>query len=78
MDDHTSDKLTELLVEIRDLQREALAEYKSVTNRSLELQQKAVNRQEDLGRLYRRVVFGGIPLIFALVFLLIYLVGKIT
>jgi hypothetical protein len=45
-----------LLEEIRDLQREQLAEYRRVTQQSLELQQRAVDRQQQLGRLYSRVV----------------------
>ncbi|PYS85817.1 MAG: hypothetical protein DMF62_17840 [Acidobacteria bacterium] len=42
-------RVEKLLEEIRDAQRESLEEYKRVTSQSLELQQKAVNRQEQLG-----------------------------
>jgi hypothetical protein len=59
-----------LLVEIRDLQREHLEEYRRVTHESLELQRRAVARQEQIGRLYKRVlivaglaVIGGVVLI---------------
>ncbi len=45
-----------LLEQIRDLQREHLAEYKRVSERSLALQERAVARQEQMGRLYRGVV----------------------
>lgn len=45
-----------VLREIRDLQRESFAEYKRVTERSLALQEKAVARQEQVARLYQRVV----------------------
>jgi hypothetical protein len=54
-----TDEIKALLAEIRDTQREYLAEYREVTRRSLELQQQAVKRQEQLGRLYRRVVVAG-------------------
>jgi hypothetical protein len=48
--------LRQLLVEIRDLEREHLAEYRRVTGRSLELEERAVRRQEQLGRLYKAVL----------------------
>ncbi len=40
-----SDPVVELLTEIRDLQREHLAEYKRVTTRSLELSEQAIRTQ---------------------------------
>lgn len=46
-----------ILKEIRDLQREHLDEYKRVAERSLSLQEKAIARQEQISKLYRRVVF---------------------
>lgn len=52
----TDDGTRKLLEEIRDVQREHLAEYRSVTQRSLDLQKQAVVRQEQLGALYRRVI----------------------
>jgi len=36
--------------------REHLAEYRQVTQRSLELQQRAVTRQEQIGRFTRQIV----------------------
>lgn len=45
-----------LLVEIRDLQREHLDEYRRVTQESLELSRRAVRRQEQFGRLYQRAL----------------------
>jgi hypothetical protein len=48
-----------LLVEIRDLQREHLDEYRRVTQEQLELSRKAVQRQEQISRLYQRVVAVG-------------------
>jgi len=48
-------------VEIRDAQREHLAEYRRVAERSPELQQGAVARQEQISRFARRVfLVGGI------------------
>jgi hypothetical protein len=44
MDD--GDEVRQLLREIRDAQREQLAEYRRVTEHSLELQKRAVARQE--------------------------------
>ena len=70
-----SEEIKKLLVELRDVQREHLAEYRRVTERSLALQQQAVTRQEQLGTLYRRVVLGGALLIAGIILLIIYLLG---
>ena len=72
-----SDEIKKILSEIRDAQLEQLAEYRKVTQRSLELQQRAVTRQEQLGRLYRIVVLVGALLIVPLFILLLYLLGKL-
>ena len=72
-----SDEIKKVLTEIRDAQLEQLAEYRKVTQRSLELQQRAVNRQEQLGRLYRIVVLVGTLLIVPLIILLVYLLGRL-
>lgn len=72
-----ADDIKELLVEIRDLQREHLAEYRKVAQRSLELQQQAVSRQEQLGRLYRRVVVAGAMLILCIVVIIVVLMGRL-
>jgi len=64
-----------LLVEIRDLQREHLEEYRRVTKESLELQRRAVQRQEQLGRLYRRVVAVSALVLAAAVVFLVWLFG---
>jgi len=53
MDSHD---VIRLLAEIRDAQREYLAEYRRVTAESLELSRRAVQRQEPFSRLYRRVL----------------------
>jgi type VI protein secretion system component VasF len=62
-----------LLREIRDTLREQLAEYRRVTERSLERQQRAVGRQAELGHLYRRLMLAGGALIALLLVLLAYL-----
>ena len=74
---HESNEIKELLVEIRDGQREHLNEYRKVTQRSLELQQLAVTRQEQFGKLYRRVMIAGSILVVFIIALIIYLMGKL-
>ena len=64
-----------LLVEIRDLQREHLEEYRRVTEEALELQRRAVRRQEQIGRLYRWVVAASALVIIAAVVFLVWLIG---
>ena len=64
------DEIRELLREIRDAQREHLAEYRRVAERSLELQQRAVARQEQMARVYRGLVLVGGILVAALLALL--------
>ena len=44
------EEIRRLLQEIRDAQREHLAEYRRVAERSLEIQERAVARQEQAGR----------------------------
>jgi hypothetical protein len=68
-----SDDVGQLLREIRDAQRESLAEYRRVTARSLELQEQAVARQERLGRLYQKVLVAGALVVVPLLGLLLYL-----
>lgn len=51
-----NEQMLRLLEEIRDAQRDHLDEYRRVTQRSLELQQRAVTRQEQMARLYQVVV----------------------
>ena len=72
-----SNEIKQLLGEIRDQQREYLTEYRKVTQRSLDMQQQAVNRQEKIARLYVLVVIAGVILVIFIVILLIYLMGKI-
>ncbi len=70
------DRTHKLLEEIRDAQREHLAEYRRVTQQSLDLQQRAVDRQRELSRLYRRVVPLGGGLVVVLMGLLLYLLVR--
>jgi cytochrome c-type biogenesis protein CcmH/NrfG len=70
------DEIRQLLREIRDAQREQLAEYRRVAERSLELQQRAVARQEQFGHLYRRMTAVGGVLVAVLLILLVYLLAK--
>ena len=65
-----------LLEEIRDAQREYLAEYRSVTHQSLELQRRAGARQEQVGLLYRRMVLLGGVVVAMLLGLLLYLLAR--
>ena len=67
------DDTRKLLEEIRDTQREHLADYRRVTQQSLELQRQAVDRQNQMAGMYRRVVLIGGVLGIALVTLLIAL-----
>jgi hypothetical protein len=67
-----NDDIGRLLQEIRDTQREHLAEYRRVTERSLELQQRAVTRQEQFGHLYRRILVVGGGMVAILLVLLLY------
>lgn len=72
---NADDRVVRLLEEIRDVQREHLAEYRRVTQQSLELQQRAVARQQELGGLYKGMVaVGGIVVCFLLGLLLYLLV----
>ncbi len=70
----SDDEIRQLLRDILDAQREHLAESRRVTERSLELQQRAVAQQEQVGRLYRRLVLVGGGLVAVLLAVFIYLV----
>ena len=70
------DRTHRLLEEIRDAQRDHLAEYRRVTQQSLDLQQRALDRQQELGRLYRRIVALGGGSIVVLMALLLYLLVR--
>lgn len=76
MTDVQGDDIRQLLREIRDGQREQLAEYRRVTERSLEVQQRAVGRQEQLGQIYRRLLVAGGGVVAVLLVLLVYLLVR--
>ena len=65
-------RIEKLLEEIRDVQRESLAEYKRVTSQSLELQQRAVSRQEQLAKTYRVALIASALLVIGIVILIFY------
>jgi hypothetical protein len=70
------DETHKLLAEIRDGQREQLAEYRRVTQQSLDLQQRANTRQEQFSRIYKRsLLLGSVPFA-ALLGLLLYLLVR--
>jgi hypothetical protein len=71
-----SEEIKDLLIEIRDVQREHLTAYREVTQRSLELQQQAVIRQEQIGKLYQRVIMTAAILVGFIVIVIIYLLSK--
>lgn len=68
-----SDEIIELLKEIRDVQSEHLAEYKAAAQRSIELQQRAVNRAENIGKIYRVALVVSAVLIIGIIILIVYL-----
>ena len=76
MTDVQGDDIRQLLREIRDAQREQLAEYRRVTERSLELQQRAVGRQEQLGQIHRRLLVAGGSVVAVLLVLLVYILVR--
>jgi hypothetical protein len=47
------DDQQKLLSDIRDILREQLDEYRRVTSKSLEIQQRAVQFQQNYGRIYK-------------------------
>jgi len=72
----SGEEVRRLLQEIRDIDREHLDEYRRVTTKSLELQQRAVARQEQFGRVYRLVLLIGGFFVVALLALLIYILFR--
>ena len=74
MDD--AEETRRLLTEIRDLEREHLAEYRRVSEEALNLQRNAVARQAVFGSAYRRIVLMGGLLAMALLVLLVFLLVR--
>jgi hypothetical protein len=70
------DETHTLLKDIRDAQREHLAEYRRVTQQSLDLQQRAYARQEQFSLIYKRVLALGGVMVTVLLGLLLYLLFR--
>ena len=68
-------EITELLREIRDGQREHLEEYKKVAGRSLEMQERGLTRQAQIGKTYRVALIASAALIVGIISLIIYLMS---
>lgn len=71
-----TDEIGRLLKESLDTQREHLAEYRRVTERSLDLQQRAVARQEQMVQVYRKLLVIGGGLVSILLMLLVYMLVR--
>lgn len=66
-----SQRIEELLVEIRDLQKDILAEYQAQAARGVALAEESVERQRRFGVLYQRVlIVGGVLIVGAISFLI--------
>ena len=61
-----SSQVRSLLEEIRDLQKEELAEYREQAALSIRLAEESVARQKAIGDLYKKVIFACAMLIIAL------------
>ena len=66
-------RVVKLLEEILDVQREQLEQYKNVTKRSLELQQTAVGRQEQIGKIYSIALIVSAVVVAGIIGLVFYL-----
>ena len=65
-------EIINILLEIRDTQREHLAEYRKTAEQLLGFQTEARNRQQQLTKLYIRVLMVGGTLVVVLLILLFY------
>jgi cytochrome c-type biogenesis protein CcmH/NrfG len=68
------EEIRRLVRDLLDAQREQLAESRHVSERSLELQERAILQREELRRLYRRLVLVGGSLVVVLLAVFVYLV----
>jgi hypothetical protein len=66
-------RIEKLLEQILDVQREQLEQYKNVTKRSLELQQIAVGRQEQISKIYRVALIVSAIVVAGIIGLVFYL-----
>ncbi|MGH8221819.1 MAG: hypothetical protein ACREQZ_02485 [Woeseiaceae bacterium] len=71
----SADEIKRLLAEIRDAQREHLAEYRRMAERSVALQERAVARQEQVSRIYKAALLVGGFLVLSLLLVLADLIG---
>lgn len=71
-----SEGIERLLEEIRDVQQEHLAEYRTVTRRSLEIQEAAANRADQISRLYERALLVGGVVVAVFILLVLYIVVR--
>ena len=68
-----SNEVVQLLTEIRDNQYKQIETYDAVTKRSPDMQQRAVERQEQVVKMYlRSLVVGGV-LVVGIVVFIVYL-----
>lgn len=69
-------EVVRLLREIRDLQKEHLEAWRSATERSLEVQRAAVQRQDQFAAAWRRISGAGGVIVAILLALLVYLLVR--
>jgi len=74
--DHSRETLA-LLEEIRDLQKEQLAEYREQAARSIRIAEKSVARQKAIGGFYKKVVIVAAILTPGLLALLWWMLGGV-
>ena len=72
----SNDEIRRLLEEIRDTQREHLAAYREAAQRSVALQEEAVERQRSHVELYRRWMVAGALVIAAVLGLVLLLIWR--
>jgi hypothetical protein len=63
-------KTHQILEEILSVQKEYLAEYRRVTSETVDLQRQAVERQVQFGRLYKRMMMVGLPVVLVIIALI--------
>jgi CHASE3 domain sensor protein len=73
----SEDRVVKLLEEIRDDQRVMVEEYRRIANQALGLQNKAVDKQESLGRVYKVVVAVGAVLVVVIIGIIVWLLTVI-
>jgi hypothetical protein len=70
-------EVVQLLKEIRDTQREHLAEYRRMAQRSVEIQEAAVARQVRFTSLYRGVLVFVIVVVLGLIGIVVHLMSRL-